>query len=236
MLQPSPNPPISVDDFARIHGVIRGVLSGINVSAPDISKSCVFFALAGAYLLHRKHDLDAMPAAGAAFIAVSGRMAELDILSFAKRDEESGCWCSDADAFHAWVQVTTDDGQVWIIDFTSPLYADGIRKLRPSANPGFKAFMRPAAEMLSHPDCFQKEGAVGDFFMEESRMHTAHLMRRAAADQQVGDLIDIVNEWYVRAPARPREYLRIGSNDGCLRELRFKPPRLAGLWSTELVC
>lgn len=224
--------PISIEDFARIHGVIRGVLAGVGVEASDITKSCVFFALAGAYLLCKKHGLDALPAAGAAFLAVSEGGSGLDILTYAKRDEDSGAWCSDKDAFHAWVQVACKDGQLWLIDFTSPLYADAIRTHRPTARPGFKAFMRPSTEML-HPDRFSDEAVVGDFFMEESRAHTAHLLQRAGSDQQAGDLIDIASGWYARSPSRIEEYLRIGSNDGRRRELRFKQPRLSGLWASE---
>lgn len=228
-----PSPPISVEDFARIHGVIRGVLSGQNVPAADIAKSCVFFALAGAYLLHRKHGLNALPVAGAGFVAVSERNDALDILCFAKRDDESGEWCSDTDAFHAWIEVTTDDERRWIIDLTSPLYPESIRKQHPASRPGFKAFMRPIGEMLSHPDYFSEEGVVGDFFMERSKAHTAYMMQRAAKDRQLGDLVDIANDWYVRAPAPLRAYLAIRSDDGQVRELRFKPPRLAGLWSSQ---
>lgn len=229
----SPNKsPISIEDFARIHGVIRGVLAGIGVDVSDLTKSCVFFALAGAYLLRQKHGLDASPAAGAAFLAISEGKSGLDILTYAKRDADSGVWCSDRDAFHAWVQIAGRDDQSWLIDFTSPLYADAIRTHRPTARPAFKAFMRSSLEML-HPDRFSDEAVVGDFFMEESKAHTAYLLQRAGRDRQAGDLIDIASGWYARSPSKIEEYLLIGSNDGRRQELRFKQPRLSGLWASE---
>lgn len=226
------SPPISVEDFSRIHGIIRGVLTGVDVAAPNINKSCVFFALAGANLLREKHGLQASAAAGAAFIAVSEGAGGLDILTFAKRDTDSGEWYSDMDAFHAWVHVAGDNGEQWIIDFTSPLYPDLIRQHRAAARPGFKAFIRPASEMI-HPNHFSDDGVPGDFFMQEAEAHTAYMMQRADTNLQAADLIGISNEWYVRWPSRVPEYLHIRSSDGHLRELRFKPPRLAGVWTSE---
>lgn len=232
MVTSNPSTPISVDDFSRIHGVIRAVLTGIEDAAPSINKSCVFFALAGAHLLRQKHGLLALPAVGAAFIAVSSRGRELDILTFAKRDAETDVWCSDTDAFHAWVQVADQDGQQWIIDFTSPLYSDLIRQQQPAARPGFKAFIRPASEMI-HPNHFTDHGVPGDFFMQASEVHTNYLVQRAARSPQARDLIGIASQWYAPAPSAIQRYLRIGSNDGRLHELQFKPPRLAGVWSSD---
>ena len=234
MISPPQVLPISVEDFSRIHGVIRGVLAGGGVNASDLTRSCVFFALAGAYLLRRRHGQDASPAAGAALIAVSEGKNGLDILTYAKRDQNGRDWYSDRDAFHAWVEVVDDAGQKWFIDFTSPLYADAIRVHNSMARPGFKAFIRSASEML-HPDRFSDEAVVGDFFMEESKAHTAYLLQRAARDRQAGDLIDIASEWYVSAPSKISEYLRIVSNDGRAQELRFKKPRLSGIWTTEVL-
>ena len=231
MVTSTPNPPISVEDFSRIHGVIRGVLAGLEIGASSINTSCVFFAFAGAHLLQQKHGLQASPAAGAAFIAVSQRDVQLDILTFAKREPESEDWYSDTDAFHAWVHVAGEDGQQWIIDFTSPLYSDLIRQQQPSARPGFKAFMRPVSEMI-HPNTLADDGRPGDFFMQKSEAHTTHLLQRVATSQQTGDLIGIASQWYAPAPSRIPEYLSIGSNDGRRHELRFRPPRLAGMWNS----
>lgn len=226
----TPPPPISLEDFARIHGVLRTVLAGSGVSAADIGKSCIFFAVGGASLLIRKHGLCARPAAGAAFFAVAEGQSGLDVLAFAKRDELSGQWCSDIDAFHAWIEVTTDDGQVWIVDLTSPLYAQGIRKLRPGATAPDKAFVRPTQTMITHPDRLEIEGAAGDFFVSESKANTAHMMQKAAADLQLGDLVDVASHWYAPAPAVMPKKLLMGTSDGPAREMTFTQPRLAGYW------
>ncbi|MCU1003883.1 MULTISPECIES: DUF2026 family protein [Stenotrophomonas] len=226
-------PPISVGDFARIHGVIRTVLSGADVAAPDIAKSCLFFAFAGAYLLDHRHGLRAKPVTGAAFFAVSEGNGRLDVLTFAKQDDEDGRWYSAADAFHAWVEVTAQDGQIWVVDFTSPLYPHGIRQHRPGAKAPFKAFIRPKVEMLVHPDRLHSEARVGDFFVEGNQAHTADALRRAATDLQLGDLIDVVNQWYVPLPAKMQSQILMGYSDAPPRELTLKEPRLDGCWFTQ---
>lgn len=230
--EPQLQPPITVDDFARIHGVIRAVLGGADVSAEDLSKSCIFFATAGAYLLERKHGLGATPVAGAAFIAVSEGPSSLDVLAYAKRDGANGPWCSDVDAFHAWVEVTAADGQVWVVDFTSPLYADAMRKHRPAARPPFKAFMRPVNDMIDPPDSLQDSGVIGDFFLQGSKEHTVHMLQQSSSSLQFGDLIGIIEHWYVAAPGSMQEELVMGSNDGSTRKLRFKQPKLSGSWES----
>ncbi|WDJ99680.1 DUF2026 family protein [Xanthomonas campestris pv. incanae] len=225
------SPPLSVADFARLHGVIRTVLAGTGALTSDITKSCIFFALAGAYLLEKRHGLRARPVAGAAFLALALRNDALDILTFAKLDAEDGRWYSDRDAFHAWIEVTDKADQVWLVDLTSPLYPDGIRMHTPSAKVPYKAFVQPIAAMLGHPDELQHGGGPGDFFVQPSLAHTAEIMKSAASSVQAGDLIDIINQWYVPAPAAMHPKLLIGSSNGVSRELTFTQPRLSGYWS-----
>ena len=224
-------PPLSLDDYARIHGIVLTVLAGTGVRITDIQKSCIFFALAGAYLLERKHGLRSNPQAGAAFLVVGKRNDTLDILTFAKRDDAEGEWYSDESAFHAWVEVVTDDGQQWLIDFTAPMYPDAIRRLALGAAAPSKAFVRSKAEMLSHPDELPF-ASPGDFFLHPSSTHTAQMMQRAARDAQLGDLMDLINHWYVRCPAKIAPSLHMGSNAGTTRRLTFTQPRLAGYWSS----
>ena len=224
-------PPLSLHDFARIHGVVQTVLAGVGIKNADIQKSCIFFALAGAYLLECKHGIRTSPQAGAAFLVVGKRKDTLDILTFAKWDDAESTWYSDESAFHAWVEVVSDDEQQWLIDFTAPMYPDAIRSLVPGAVVPSKAFVRSKAEMLSHPDELPF-ATPGDFFLNPSPAHTAHMMQRAARDEQLGDLMDLLNHWYVRHPERIAPSLHMKSNSGTTRRLTFTQPRLAGYWSS----
>ncbi|WP_144422891.1 DUF2026 family protein [Xanthomonas arboricola] len=228
-------PPLSLADFARLYGVIRTVLAGTGAAPADITKSCVFFALAGAYLLEKRHGLRARPVAGAAFFALAERNGALDILTFAKRDAGDGRWYSDLDAFHAWIEVTDAANQVWIVDLTSPLYPAGIRTHTPSAKAPYKAFVQPLSAMLGHPDELQRGGGPGDFFVQPNPAHAAHMMRQAVSSHQLGDLVDVINHWYVPAPATMRAKLLMGSSTGVSREMVFTQPKLAGYWSAPVV-
>ncbi|KOB42153.1 DUF2026 family protein [Xanthomonas arboricola] len=224
-------PPLSLADFARLHGVIRTVLAGTGTVLSDMTKSCVFFALAGAYLLERRHGLRARPAFGAAFIAVAERNGGLDILSFAKRDADDDRWYSDADAFHAWIEVTDAVNQVWLVDLTSPLYPENIRMHMPGAKAPYKAFVQPLSAMLGHPDELQLGGRPGDFYVQANPARAADMMARAATSMQLGDLVDAINAWYVPAPAAMRPKMLLRSSTGVARELTFTQPRLGGYWS-----
>ncbi|CAD7740609.1 hypothetical protein LMG31884_46880 (plasmid) [Xanthomonas hydrangeae] len=227
----SPSPPLSIADFARLHGVIRTVLAGTGTALSDMTKSCVFFALAGAYLLEKRHGLRARPAFGAAFIAVAERNGGLDILSFAKRDADDDRWYSDGDAFHAWIEVTDAANAVWLVDLTSPLYPENIRMHTPGAKAPYKAFVQPFSAMLGHPDELQLGGRPGDFFVQANPARAADMMVRATSSMRLGDLVDAINAWYVPVPGAMPAKMLLGSSTGVARELTFTQPRLAGYWS-----
>lgn len=230
--QQGPKVPISLEDYARIHGVVLTVLSGTGVRITDVQKSCIFFALAGAYLLERKHNLRTNPQAGAAFLIVGKRGNVLDIMTFAKRDAEDGEWYSDESAFHAWVEVSDEQGHEWLVDFTAPLYPDAIRRLVPGAVAPARAFVRLKSEMLMHPDEIPFSGP-GDFFLHASPTHSVDMMRRAAKDRQLGELMDIISEWYVPSPSPIAPTIQMGGDGRTRRRLTFSKPRLAGFWSSS---
>ena len=104
-------PPITLPEYERLFRTIHAVVAN---EKGDPTKACLFFAVAGAYLLKRHHKLSsACPIAGVAgynlrtptnFAIVFGR-------------PEGDTLVADVDNFHCWVEV---DG--WIVDLMAPLF------------------------------------------------------------------------------------------------------------------
>src|SRR5690348_14921053 len=103
------DPIVTLANYTRIHSVIRAVLDGADAMTAE---ACVFFAMAGSYVLEKHHNISATPRAGAAFYCV-GQKKPATVLSFARF--EDGGVVSDSKSFHCWVE-----SEGWAIDFMAP--------------------------------------------------------------------------------------------------------------------
>lgn len=80
----------------------------------DPTKACLFFAVAGAFLLKRHHKLNsACPVAGVAGYSLRTPKQLRDDFGKAKAKP----FVSDSNNFHCWVEV---DG--WIVDLMAPFF------------------------------------------------------------------------------------------------------------------
>ena len=200
--------------YVRIHAIIRAVMDGVEAIAP---KACVFFSMAGAYLLSKHHRLNAKPMAGAAFYCVGGDPP--NALSYARFEGEE--IVSDDDAFHCWVEC---DG--WAIDFMAPLFGDALRQLQPDIRVSKRMFQRPLSTMTDTVDL--RKG--GDFLLLPNPVLTAAVLARALRKPATGDLAEICAHWYRPTPKRIDERLAMGSDDGSVSTLQMKLPQLSGAW------
>ena len=83
---------LSLSDYQRIFQVAHGIIREVE---KDTSKSCLFFSIAGAYLLNTHYGIGARPVLGAAFYKLDGSDRVLAIADAAQQFAQS----SD-DGFH----------------------------------------------------------------------------------------------------------------------------------------
>lgn len=208
-------PLIKMEDYVRIHAVIHAVLEGLDART---TKACIFFSVAGAYLLQRHHGLDARPMAGAALYCVGGDPP--GVLTYA-RFEDNGL-VSDDDSFHCWVECSG-----WAIDFMAPLFGDILNSLDHGIKAPRKMFQRRLSTMVKVEDPFD---SAGQFLLLGNKSLTNDILNRAMSKPSTGDLVEICVAWYRRAPKRIDDRFTIGSDDGSIHSLRLSPPSLAGSW------
>ena len=105
---------IPFSDYQRIYQTIYAILRG---EKANISESCLYFSVFGAYILKTYYNIDAIPVVGIAAYKVGD--GENDVLLFADvKDNTLEC---TLDGFHAWIQA---DG--WLIDFAAPVFPEMI--------------------------------------------------------------------------------------------------------------
>ena len=113
-------PPITLPEYERLFRIIHTVVAN---EQGDPTKACLFFSVAGAFLLKRHHKLgSACPVAGVA--GYNLRTPSNFSMVFGKAENET--IVSNSNNFHCWIEV---DG--WIVDLMAPLFdemAPGDRK------------------------------------------------------------------------------------------------------------
>jgi len=201
-------------DYARIYATVRAVLDGVQAHTTE---ACIFFSLAGAYLLEKYHKISARPMAGAAFFGLGGNPP--NVLSFARFEENVAV--SDHTAFHCWV----DCGD-WAIDFMAPIFPEKARRQNIQVSVPSKMFQRPFATMADHVDL----QSMGDFLMIPNPGLTAELLTSTLAKPTTGDLANICGDWYRPAKKKMKPTLTMGSDDGTIRTLRLPSVSLTGAW------
>lgn len=212
---PSRVPPITLADYVRIHSVARAVMDGLNANT---TKACIFFSLAGAYLLNKHHRLNANMVAGAAVYCLGGDPP--DAITYARIENDE--LVSDDDAFHCWVEC-----EGWAIDFMAPLFGEVLRTHKPQTRTALKMFQRPLATMV---DSIANVGEAGDFMLRRNPELTLDKLHRAIAKPQTGDLVEACADWYRPTPKKLKPSLMLASNDGTVVTLQLKPPVLVGAW------
>ena len=208
-------PPITLPEYERLFRTIHAVVAN---EKNDPTKACLFFAVAGAYLLKRHHKLSsACPVAGVAgynlrtptnFAIVFGR-PEVDTL------------VADPDHFHCWVEV---DG--WIVDLMAPLFDEMAPADRKGATIPRFMFQKPAIADVSAVS-LEVPGAY--IHIPNDRL-TTDLMRDFTDKPAYFDLVQVCDQWYARPPRKIAPSIRIADQTGKAKEVELSSFRLAGAW------
>lgn len=211
--------PLSMADYARIHGLARTVLEGLNGKS-NAHAACIFFSIVGAAIMEEHHRLPATAKVGAAFFSLGGTPLP-DVLAFASPTPTGVV--SDINGFHCWVECGG-----WAVDFMAPLFQDSVPPNRRLVVPA-KMFQRPLSSMAAS---FGNDDLAdaGSFFLDANPALIPQIFGANLAKPQFQDFVEICRRWYRPSPAALRPKLLIGSNDGTQRELTLRIPSLVGAW------
>lgn len=211
---PPPKLLLPFADYCRVFRVIYSVLDG----RAHTHRACIFFAVAGAIILRRHYQLNALPVAGAAAYMVDSDTSL--VATFGKI--EDGMLLSSAEAFHCWVQC---DG--YVIDFMAPVFRENLQAAGISTAIARKMFQRPLSEMAESSAEFDSDGA---FSLFPSSERTQAMIDNFEAKASSGDLADVCGHWYRRPPKRISETLDMANDLGKVERLTLHGPEVSGVW------
>ena len=206
-------PPLTLPECERLFRVIHAVIES---EEADSSKACIFFGIAGAFLLSQNHRFkSARPVAGVA----GYNLRTPTNLAIILGTLENGEWSSDEDNFHCWIEV---DG--WIVDLTAPLFDSMAPFERKGAIVPSLMFQKPASTD------FEDMNTPGAYMHLPNPELTVALMTHFAQMPAHADLIGICQQWYKPPPKKMVPSIEIGDQHGQLKEVRLSPLRLEGSW------
>jgi hypothetical protein len=209
-------PPLTLPEYERLFRTIHAVVEN---EGGIPSKACLFFGIAGAYLLSRHHRLKtARPVAGIA--GYNLRTPTNLFIAFAA--DEDGELISNEDHFHCWIEVNG-----WIIDFTAPLFNEMAPAERKGAIVPRLMFQKPAITDVSS---FESLNTPGAYIHVPNAELTTALMSHFSQKPAYSDLIGICEQWYVCPPKKMAPSVGIGDQHGNMNEVRLSRIRLGGAW------
>ena len=212
----SGGPLIKMADYERIHGVTRAVLNSVDAHT---SVACAFFSLAGAFLLHKHHKLDAIPMAGAAFYCLGGE-PKPQVFGFARQGDVD--MVSDLQSFHCWI-----DCNGWVIDFMAPIFPENAQRHGIDMPVPRRMFQRPLSTMAASWSDLSRDG---DFFFEPNAELTATVMAAQMGKASVRDLVNVCDYWYRPTPKKLAPQVSMASDDGSIRSIAFARTPISGAW------
>lgn len=202
----------SMADFNRIHQVIHGSI----MEEGNPGKACTLFACIGALLLNKHYKIPARAIAGGFAMCVE---PEKNI--FFGRDG-GGTVEFDENGFHMWVQTETH-----VIDFMSPLYDEAFRDVQDEVIIPRRMFQKRVTEESPNLDTLNKSG---DFYTMPDLELTEQLIDRILERPLNTDIIQIAEAWFGARRGKQKPSMRVGSNDGIVRELTLPATVARGAW------
>lgn len=206
---------ITLADYQRIFRVISSVLDSVEVNTPH---ACIFFAVAGAFIIEQVHKRPARPVAGAAFYRVSDETGFT--MAFGRLSEDGAF--SDPEAFHCWIE----SGET-IIDLMAPIFQEAISSADRSERVPRRMLQKPLAAMSCSPYSLEKEG---DFFLQNNPQLGLELLEHFLSKPANGDLVNMCLHWYKPQPKPMQQFIQMGSNDGSVTTIRLSQVEIVGAW------
>lgn len=210
-----PKPPLSIHDYQRMFRVISSVLDSMEAHT---AHACIFFTIAGSYLIEEVHKRQAVPMGGAAFYRLNDDSGFT--LAFAKQDDES-FYASD-DGFHCWIEC---EGVV--VDLMAPLFHEAAQEAGYQQSVPRKMFQKSFSRMGEAPGDLQGEGA---FFLHRDPVLASRVLKDFTKKASNKDLVDICRHWYRPYPQPMAKEFGIASDDGTQRMAKLSSKEIVGVW------
>lgn len=219
MATKAPKLTLTLSEYQRMHRVIASVLNSVEANTPQ---ACLFFAVAGAFLIETTHKRPARPVVGAAFYRINDATGFTMAYGRLEAENDMGVVSSDEGAFHCWIEC---DGMV--IDLMAPLFHESVRSAGRTESVARKMFQRPTVAMSQSPYELEKEG---DFFLQPDPTLGVRLLNGFMSKPANGDLVKVCEYWYRPLPKAMQSTIQMGSDDGSTRDIRLNPVNLVGAW------
>lgn len=208
-------PPITLPEYERLFRTIHAVVAN---EKGDPIKACLFFAVAGAYLLKRHHKFSsACPVAGVA--GYNLRTPTNFAIVFGKPEDEA--LVADSDHFHCWVEV---DG--WIVDLMAPLFDEMAPADRKGATIPRFMFQKP---VIADVNAVSLEVPGAYLHVPNDRL-TTHLLKGFTENPAYFDLVQVCDQWYARPPRKIAPSIGIADQTGKAKEVQLSSVQIAGVW------
>jgi hypothetical protein len=210
---------LTLPDYQRMHRVIASVLNSVEANTP---RACLFFAVAGAFLIETIHKRPARPVGGAAFYRVDDKTGF--VMAFGRLETEDSLTVvsSDDKAFHCWIE---SEGMA--IDLMSPIFQESVWSGGRKEVVPRKMFQRSLSAMAHSPHALESEG---DFFFQRDPELSQQLLNGFMAKPANGDLVRVCEYWYRPHPKAIQPAMQMGSDDGSVRDIKLGPVDLIGAW------
>jgi len=220
--------PLTFSEYHRLHNVIHSLSENWNKNA---GRSCVFFSIVGAALMHKHYALNAKVVCGSGAVMLDPKSET--VISWFKQNED-GTLTIGPEAFHAWIEC---DG--WLIDLMAPNYREamiGATFRIPAGKEGEKPTPFVVPRMMLQKPIDRTEGALddmskaGDCVFVPDRDVTTSIIDRSFDRPQLGDIINIAYAWHRPLPKKMESSITITDDLGKLTTIALVKRDLVGAW------
>jgi len=199
-------------DFERIFQIIHSVYYSVeNNTTPN----CMFYNLAGSFILNCKYNIKAKPLIGGACFTLEQNPSHPLLLGLFIDNKLT----SDNHNFHCWI-----DTEDFMLDFTSPLYREYVKNAGGNYSVPRKMLQKRYNKMNSNLS------NVGDFILNPNKELTKEKIEEGLKNNIVIDLINICVEWFVKPPAEINKIFPIIDKDRKVKNFKLQEIKIMGSW------
>lgn len=222
--KPSKTPPLSFVEYTRIHNVVQSLAEHF---VKDVGRSCVFFSVIGAVIMHKHYNKNAKVICGGGAVVVAMTPEGPQALSWLTETSD-GRLEPTAEGFHAWVEI-----EDWMIDFMAPNYREamvGSKLSTPIAVMPViprKMFQKPISQVDGGLDKLTRLGRAA---FHANQSITMEMLDKAFERPAMEDIINIATTWHKSASMRMEPSITITNDLGKLTTIELIKRELVGAW------
>jgi hypothetical protein len=206
---------IPLQDYERIYQTIYSVLKSEDA---NVTHSCLYFAVFGAFILETHYKIRANPVAGVAGYRIGHD--EKNVLMFAELIGDK--LTATSNGFHCWIEA---DG--WLIDFMAPIFPLLMAVIGHSKPCGRKMMQKRLSLVTTSAASLQ---SIGDFYCIPDLERTNELMTYFQSKPSNANLAQISANWFKRPPKKMSKEIQIYDGKGKTNQVSLIGEMLDGVW------